>query len=268
MNTAGGVLKACAVKAPGIGTQMRSALEDLALLTGARLVRRDGGLRLQDMSLTDLGQAKRIEVTRNSTTVVAGKGDRGLTAARIRYLQAHLTTESRTERSILEQRITRLAGGVATITVGAGNEMAWKEKKQRIENALHAMRAANEEGIVVGGGVALMRTRSTIERLKGSNLDFNAGVEVMLRAIEAPLYHIAANAGAEPLVVVAKVAQADENFGFNAATGEYGDLMKMGVLDPAKVVRAALQYAASVAGMMLMTYCMVTGLVGNRDMPN
>jgi chaperonin GroEL len=255
-----------ALKAPGIGSQRRSVLEDLALLTGGVLICPESGLRLQDVTLTHLGRAKRIEVTRDSTTVVGGKGDRGLIAARIRYLQAQLGDASGRERTGLEQRIAMLAGGVATVKVGASTEMALKERKQRMEDALRAMRAAREEGIVPGGGVALLRTRAVMEQLKDENLDFNAGVDIMLRAVEAPLCQIAANAGAEPLVVIARVAEQQGNFGFNAATSQYGDVITMGVLDSTKVVRTALQNAASVAGLMLTTECMVVGRADSEAM--
>jgi chaperonin GroEL len=260
MNSARGALKLCAVKAPGIGAQRRAILDDLAILTGGEVFSAATGIRLQEATLAQLGRAKRVEVSRESTTVIEGGGDRGLIAARVRHLHAQMKDVSPQERAGLKHRVAKLAGGVATVKVGADTEMAMNERKQRMEDALQAMRASMDEGIVPGGGVALLRTQAAIQRLKGNNPDINAGIDTMLRAVEAPLCQIAANAGAEPLVVLAKVRQGQGGFGFNAATSEYGDVLAMGVVDATKVVRSALQHAASVAGLMLTTECMVVGL--------
>jgi chaperonin GroEL len=233
VNNIRGILKTVAVKAPGFGDRRKALLEDIAILTGGQVITEETGLTLEKATLAELGQAKRIEVGKENTTVIDGGGD---------Y-----------DREKLQERVAKLAGGVAVIKVGGATELEVKEKKDRVDDALHATRAAIEEGIVPGGGVALIRVKQAISGLKGSNADQDAGVKIVLRALEEPLRQIVTNAGDEASVVVAKVAQGSGNFGYNAQTGEYGDLVESGVLDPTKVTRTALQNAASIAGLLLTT---------------
>jgi chaperonin GroEL len=261
VNNIRGILKTVAVKAPGFGDRRKAMLEDIAILTGGTVIAEEVGLSLEKADLSLLGQAKRIEVAKENTTIIDGAGAEEAIKTRVATIRKQVEeSTSDYDREKLQERVAKLAGGVAVIKVGAATEVEMKEKKARVEDALHATRAAVEEGIVAGGGVALLRARSTITELKGVNADQDAGIKIVLRAIEAPLRQIVQNAGDEPSVVVAKVLEGKGNFGYNAATGEYGDMVEMGVLDPAKVTRSALQHAASVAGLLLTTDCMVAEL--------
>jgi chaperonin GroEL len=253
-----GILKTCAVKAPGFGDRRKAMLEDMAILTGGTLIAEELGLKLENVALKDLGRCKRIEVGKENTTLIGGAGEKKAIEGRIKSIRAQIDdTTSDYDREKLQERLAKLAGGVALIRVGAATEVEMKEKKARVEDALHATRAAVEEGVVVGGGVAFLRCREGMARIKGGNDDQNAGMSIVLRALEEPLRQIVANTGDEPSVVLAKVVEGKGNFGYNALTGEYGDLVKMGVLDPTKVTRSALQNAASVAGLILTTAAMV-----------
>ncbi len=261
VNNIRGILKTCAVKAPGFGDRRKAMLEDMAILTGGTVISEEVGLTLEKATLNDLGRAKRVEVGKENSTIIDGAGSPDAIKARI--IQINKQIEEATsdyDKEKLQERKAKLAGGVAVIKVGAATEVEMKEKKARVEDALHATRAAVEEGIVAGGGVALLRARSAIGELKGENHDQDAGIKIVMRALEQPLREIVANSGVEPSVVVNKVLEGKGNFGYNAQTGEYGDMMEMGVLDPTKVTRTALQNAASVAGLMLTTDCMVSEL--------
>jgi len=261
VNNIRGILKTCAVKAPGFGDRRKAMLEDIAILTGGTVIAEEVGLTLEKVSLNDLGQAKRIEIGKEETTIIDGAGDTKAIEGRVKQIRAQIEeATSDYDREKLQERVAKLAGGVAVIKVGAATEVEMKEKKARVEDALHATRAAVEEGIVAGGGVALIRARSGLAKLKGDNLDQDAGIKIVLRALEEPLRQIAQNAGDEPSVVVNKVVEGKGNFGYNAATGQYGDLVETGVLDPTKVTRYALQNAASVAGLILTTDAMVAEL--------
>ncbi|MDR0769755.1 MAG: chaperonin GroEL [Burkholderiales bacterium] len=261
VNNIRGILKACAVKAPGFGDRRKAMLEDIAVLTGGTVIAEELGLKLENATLNDLGRAKRIEIGKEDTTIIDGAGDKSTIEARVKTIRKQVEeATSDYDREKLQERVAKLAGGVAVIKVGAATEVEMKEKKARVEDALHATRAAVEEGIVVGGGVAYLRARATLKSLKVANSDQEAGVKIVLRAIEEPLRQIVANAGEEASVVVNKVIDNKGNYGFNAATGEYGDLVEMGVLDPTKVSRTALQHAASIAGLMLTTDCMIAEL--------
>jgi len=254
VNAMRGVLKVAAVKAPGFGDRRKAMLEDIAFLTGATVVAEETGRQLEKTRLADLGRAKRVEIHKENTTIIDGAGDKAKIKARVKSIQQQIEeTTSDYDREKLQERVAKLAGGVAVIRVGAATEVEMKEKKDRVDDALHATRAAVEEGIVPGGGVALLRARSALKTLKGANADQDAGIGIVLRAVEAPLRAIAANAGDEPSVVVAKVLEGKGGFGYNAATGIYGDLLEMGVIDPTKVARTALQNAASVASLILTT---------------
>jgi chaperonin GroEL len=260
VNNLRGILKTCAVKAPGFGDRRKAMLQDIAVLTGGTVIAEEVGLTLEKATLADLGQAKRVEVAKEHTTIIDGAGDPAKIHARVKEIRVQIEeATSDYDREKLQERVAKLAGGVAVIKVGAATEVEMKEKKARVEDALHATRAAVEEGIVPGGGVALLRAReaAVAKGLKGENADQDAGIKIVLRAVEQPLREIVANAGEEPSVVVAKVLEGKGNFGYNAATGEYGDMIEMGVLDPTKVTRSALQNAASVAGLMLTTECMI-----------
>jgi chaperonin GroEL len=261
VNVLRGVLRTCAVKAPGFGDRRKAMLEDIAVLTGGKVVAGEAGLKLENVKLADLGRARRVEVDKDDTTLIGGAGEPAKIAARVAELREALKdTTSDYDREKLQERIAKLAGGVAVVKVGAATEMEMKEKKSRVEDAVHATRAAVEEGVLAGGGVALLRARAKLEGLHGENADQDAGIRIVFRALEEPLRQIAANAGAEPSVVVRKVLDGDGSFGYNALTGEYGDLVAMGVLDPCKVTRTALQNAASVAGLILTTDCMIAEL--------
>ncbi|QQC67335.1 chaperonin GroEL [Paraburkholderia ginsengisoli] len=254
VNNIRGILKTVAVKAPGFGDRRKALLEDIAILTGGQVIAEETGLTLEKATLAELGQAKRIEVGKENTTVIDGAGERGNIEARVKQIRAQIEEASSDyDREKLQERVAKLAGGVAVIKVGGATEIEVKEKKDRVDDALHATRAAVEEGIVPGGGVALIRVRKAISGLKGANADQDAGIKIVLRALEEPLRQIVTNAGVEASVVVAKVAEGSGNFGYNAQTGEYGDLVESGVLDPTKVTRTALQNAASVAALLLTT---------------
>ena len=261
VNNIRGILKTCAVKAPGFGDRRKAMLEDIAILTGGAVIAEELGLKLENVKLEDLGQAKRIEVGKENTIIIDGAGNESNIKSRISQIKTQVEeATSDYDKEKLQERVAKLAGGVAVIKVGATTEIEMKEKKARVEDALHATRAAVEEGIVAGGGVALLRARAAIANVKGENHDQDAGVKIVLRAIEEPLRQIVANAGVEPSVVVNNVLAGSGNYGFNAANETYGDMVEMGVLDPTKVTRSALQNAASVAGLMLTTDCMVADL--------
>ncbi|WP_454751895.1 chaperonin GroEL [Cupriavidus necator] len=258
VNNIRGILKTAAVKAPGFGDRRKAMLEDIAILTGGTVIAEEIGLTLEKAGLNDLGQAKRIEIGKENTIIIDGAGDAAAIEGRVKQIRAQIEeATSDYDREKLQERVAKLAGGVAVIKVGAATEVEMKEKKARVEDALHATRAAVEEGIVPGGGVALLRARAAISALTGENADQNAGIKIVLRAMEEPLRQIVLNAGEEASVVVAKVIEGKGNYGYNAASGEYGDLVEMGVLDPTKVTRTALQNAASVASLMLTTDCAV-----------
>ncbi len=258
VNNLRGILKTCGVKAPGFGDRRKAMLEDIAILTGGTVIAEEVGLSLEKATLNDMGQAKRIEIGKEETTIIDGKGDTKAIEGRVKSIRQQIEeATSDYDKEKLQERVAKLAGGVALIKVGAATEVEMKEKKARVEDALHATRAAVEEGIVAGGGVALIRARSGLSKLKGDNHDQEAGIKIVLRALEEPLRWIVANAGDEASVVLNKVVEGKGNFGFNAQTGQYGDLMEMGVIDPTKVVRCALQNAASVAGLILTTDAMV-----------
>ena len=261
VNSIRGVIKTCAVKAPGFGDRRKAMLEDIAILTGGTVIAEEVGLSLEKTTLEELGQAKRIEVGKDNTIIIDGAGKEDAIKGRIGQInkQAEEST-SDYDKEKLQERKAKLAGGVAVIKVGAATEVEMKEKKARVEDALHATRAAVEEGIVPGGGVALLRAKVAVGKLKGDNHDQDAGITIVLRAMESPLRAIVANAGDEPSVVVNKVMEGKGSFGYNAASGEYGDMLAMGVVDPTKVTRVALQNAASIAGLMLTTACMVAEL--------
>ncbi|MBI2306892.1 MAG: chaperonin GroEL [Rhodocyclales bacterium] len=266
VNNIRGILKTVAVKAPGFGDRRKAMLEDIAILTGGVVISEETGLTLEKATLKDLGQAKRVEIAKENTTIIDGAGDEKAIEARVKQIRVQIEeATSDYDREKLQERVAKLAGGVAVIKVGAATEVEMKEKKARVEDALHATRAAVEEGIVPGGGVALLRARAAlIGTLKGDNHDQDAGIKIVLRAMEQPLREIVANAGDEPSVVVNEVVKGSGNYGFNAANGTYGDMVEMGVLDPTKVTRSALQNAASVAGLMLTTDCMVAELVEDK----
>ena len=258
VNNIRGILKTVAVKAPGFGDRRKAMLEDIAILTNGTVIAEELGLKLENATLKDLGRAKKIEVGKEDTTIIDGGGEKAAIEARVKNIRKQIEeATSDYDKEKLQERVAKLAGGVAVIKVGAATEVEMKEKKARVEDALHATRAAVEEGIVPGGGVAYLRARSNLKNLKGANPDQDAGIKIVLRAIEEPLRMIVANAGEEPSVVVNKVVEGKGNYGYNAATGEYGDMVEMGVLDPTKVTRYALQNAASIASLMLTTDAMV-----------
>ena len=257
VNSIRGILKTVAVKAPGFGDRRKAMLEDLAILTGGKVVSEETGMNLEKVTLADLGQAKRVEVAKENTTVIDGAGVAVDIEARVKQIRIQIEeATSDYDREKLQERVAKLAGGVAVVKVGAATEVEMKEKKARVEDALHATRAAVEEGIVAGGGVALLRARVNL-KVTGANPDQEAGIKLVMRAVEEPLRQIVANAGDEPSVVLNKVMEGKGNYGYNAANGQYGDMIEMGILDPTKVTRTALQNAASVAGLLLTTECMV-----------
>jgi chaperonin GroEL len=265
VNNLRGILKTCAVKAPGFGDRRKAMLEDIAVLTGGQVIAEEVGLTLEKVTLKDLGQAKRVEVGKEETTIIDGAGDPKAIEARVKSIRTQIEeATSDYDKEKLQERVAKLAGGVAVIKVGAATEVEMKEKKARVEDALHATRAAVEEGIVPGGGVALIRARAVLDKLKGENEDQEAGIKIISRALEEPLRQIVANAGAEPSVVMNKILEGKGNFGFNAQTEQYGDMVEMGVLDPTKVARTALQNAASVAGLLITTEAMVAELVEEK----
>ena len=258
VNSLRGILKVCAVKAPGFGDRRKATLEDIAILTGGTLITKDLGLSLDKATLEHLGQAKRVEVNKENTTIINGAGNPEMIEARVKNIRTQIeSVTSDYDREKLQERVAKLAGGVALIKVGAATEVEMKEKKARVDDALHATRAAVEEGVVPGGGVALVRAQKAVAQLKGDNEEQTAGIKIVLRAMEEPMRQIVGNAGLEPSVVVNAVANGEGNYGFNAQTSEYGDMVAMGVLDPTKVTRTALQNAASVASLILTTDCMI-----------
>ena len=259
VNNMRGIVKVAAAKAPGFGDRRKEMLQDIAILTGGTVISEEVGLSLEGATLDDLGQAKRLSMTKENTTIVDGAGNSDDIEARVNQIRTQIEdTSSDYDREKLQERVAKLAGGVAVIKVGAATEVEMKEKKARVEDALHSTRAAVEEGIVPGGGVALIRALQAVEGLEGDNEDQNVGINLLRKAMETPMRQIVTNAGAEASVVVDKVKQSKGNEGYNAATGEYGDMFKYGLPDPAKVTRTALQAAASVAGLMITTECMVT----------
>jgi len=261
VNTIRGIVKVAAVKAPGFGDRRKAMLEDMAILTNGQVISEEVGLSLEKATIADLGRAKKVVITKENSTIIDGAGEADKIQARIAQIKAQIEeTSSDYDREKLQERVAKLAGGVAVIKVGAATEVEMKEKKARVEDALHATRAAVEEGVVPGGGVALIRSLKAIEGLKGANADQDLGIAITRRALEAPLRAIVANAGEEPSVVVNKVKEGQGNFGYNAATGEFGDMIAFGILDPTKVTRSALQFAASVAGSIITTEAAVTEL--------
>jgi chaperonin GroEL len=258
VNSIRGIIKVCAVKAPGFGDRRKAMLQDIAILTGGTVISEEVGLSLEKATLNELGSAKRVQISKDETTIIDGAGSDSEIKGRCDQIRAQVEeTSSDYDREKLQERLAKLAGGVAVIKVGAATEVEMKEKKARVEDALHATRAAVEEGIVAGGGVALVRTLNKIRGLNGANHDQDAGIKIALRAMEEPLRQIVMNAGDEASVVLNKVAEGEGNYGYNAATGEYGDLVDMGILDPTKVTRTALQNAASIAALMITTEAMV-----------
>lgn len=261
VNNMRGIVKVAAVKAPGFGDRRKAMLEDIAVLTGGTVISEEVGLSLEGATVEDLGSAKRVQISKENTTIIDGSGDAKAIEGRVGQIRAQIEeTSSDYDREKLQERVAKLAGGVAVIKVGAGTEIEMKEKKARVEDALHSTRAANEEGVVPGGGVALVRALQTVEGLQGDNEDQNVGITLLLKAVTAPLRQIVENAGEEGSVVLDKIKDGKGNFGFNAATGEYGDMLDMGIIDPAKVTRTALQAAGSVAGLMITTEAMVSEL--------
>ncbi|AMG30844.1 chaperonin GroEL [Grimontia hollisae] len=261
VNNMRGIVKVAAVKAPGFGDRRKAMLQDIATLTAGTVISEEIGMELEKVTLEDLGQAKRVAITKENTTIIDGAGDEASIQGRVAQIRQQIEdATSDYDKEKLQERVAKLAGGVAVIKVGAATEVEMKEKKDRVEDALHATRAAVEEGVVAGGGVALIRAASKVADLKGDNEEQNVGIRVALRAMEAPIRQIALNAGDEDSVVANQVKSGEGNYGYNAATGEYGDMIEMGILDPTKVTRSALQFAASVAGLMITTEAMVTEL--------
>jgi len=268
VNNMRGIVKVAAVKAPGFGDRRKAMLEDIAILTGGTVISEEVGLNLEGATVEDLGSAKRVQISKENTTIIDGAGDAKNIEGRVNQIRAQIEeTSSDYDREKLQERVAKLAGGVAVIKVGAGTEMEMKEKKARVEDALHSTRAAVEEGVVPGGGVALVRALQNVDGLSGDNEDQNVGIALLLRAVTMPLRQITANAGEEASVVLDKVKAGEGNFGFNAATGEYGDMIEMGILDPAKVTRTALQAAGSVAGLMITTEAMVSEIPEEKGAP-
>ena len=261
VNNMRGIVKVVAVKAPGFGDRRKAMLEDIAILTGSTVISEEVGLSLENATVDSLGSAKRVQANKENTIIIDGAGDAKAIAGRVSQIRAQIEeTTSDYDREKLQERMAKLAGGVAVIKVGAGTEVEMKEKKARVEDALHSTRAANAEGVVPGGGVALVRALAKVKGLKGDNEDQNVGISLLLRAVTAPLRQIVENAGEEGAVVLDKVQAGEGNFGFNAATGKYGDMLEMGIIDPAKVTRHALQAAGSVAGLMVTTEAMVSDI--------
>src|SRR5712691_2603360 len=266
VNKLRGTLKVCAVKAPGFGDRRKEMLTDIAVLTGGKVISEELGVKLENTVLDDLGHAKRIVIDKDNTTIIGGKGKQAEIQGRVGQIKAAIEkSTSDYDKEKLQERLAKLAGGVSVINVGAATEIEMKEKKARVEDALHATRAAVEEGIVPGGGVAYIRARGALDKITGDNPDQEAGIKIVRRALEEPLRQIVANAGEEPSVVMNKIAEGKGNFGFNAQTEAYGDLVEMGVVDPTKVARTALQNAASVAGLLLTTEAMVAELVEEKE---
>ncbi|MDU4565286.1 MAG: chaperonin GroEL [Haemophilus parainfluenzae] len=262
VNTMRGIVKVAAVKAPGFGDRRKAMLQDIAILTAGTVISEEIGMELEKATLEDLGQAKRVVINKDNTTIIDGVGDESQIKGRVAQIRQQIEeSTSDYDKEKLQERVAKLAGGVAVIKVGAATEVEMKEKKDRVDDALHATRAAVEEGIVAGGGVALVRAAAKVAAsLKGDNEEQNVGIKLALRAMEAPLRQIVTNAGEEASVVASAVKNGEGNFGYNAGTEQYGDMIEMGILDPTKVTRSALQFAASVAGLMITTECMVTDL--------
>jgi chaperonin GroEL len=268
VNNMRGVMKVAAVKAPGFGDRRKAMLEDIATLTGGTVISEEVGLSLEGATIEDLGSAKRVQITKDNTTIIDGAGDSEKIEGRVKSIRQQIEeTSSDYDREKLQERVAKLAGGVAVIKVGAGTEIEMKEKKARVEDALHSTRAAVEEGVVPGGGVALVRALQSIEKLTGDNEDQNVGLMILQRALTAPLRQISDNAGEDGSVILDKVRQGKGNEGFNAGTGEFGDMIEMGIIDPAKVTRSALQAAGSVAGLMITTEAMVSEIPEEKPAP-
>ena len=268
VNNIRGIVKVCAVKAPGFGDRRKAMLQDLAILTGGQVISEEVGMSLEAASIDDLGSAKRVQITKENTTVIDGAGGKADIEGRVNQIRVQIDeATSDYDKEKMQERVAKLAGGVAVIKVGAATEIEMKEKKARVEDALHSTRAAVEEGVVPGGGVAFVRCLGVLEGVKGDNTDQDVGVGIVKRAIEEPLRQIVANAGEEGSVVLNNVAGKDGNYGYNASTGEYGDMIAMGILDPTKVTRAALQNAASISGLMITTEAMVAELPEDKPMP-
>ncbi|MCG6871982.1 MAG: chaperonin GroEL [Gammaproteobacteria bacterium] len=268
VNNIRGIVKVCAVKAPGFGDRRKAMLQDVAVLTGGQVISEEIGMSLEKATLETLGQAKRVQVTKENTTIIDGAGSKNDIEARVKQVRAQIEeATSDYDREKMQERVAKLAGGVAVIKVGAATEMEMKEKKARVEDALHATRAAVEEGVVPGGGVALVRALAAIGEIKTANNDQQVGVSIVRRALEEPLRQIVSNAGEDASVILNKVAEGKGNYGYNAATGEYGDMIQMGILDPTKVARTALQNASSVAGLMITTEAMVAEIEEEKSGP-
>ncbi len=258
VNNMRGIVKVCAVKAPGFGDRRKAMLQDIAILTGGVVISEEVGLNLEKVTLDDLGQAKKIQISKENTTIIDGAGRADEITSRVEQIRGQIAESSSDyDKEKLQERVAKLAGGVAVIKVGAATEMEMKEKKARVEDALHATRAAVEEGVVAGGGVALVRAESSLGELKGDNHDQDTGITLARRAMQEPLRQIVTNAGDEASVILNEVVAGSGNYGYNAASGEYGDMIEMGILDPTKVTRTALQNAGSVAGLMLTTEAMI-----------
>ncbi|MGN1394601.1 MAG: chaperonin GroEL [Succinivibrionaceae bacterium] len=259
VNNMRGIVKVAAVKAPGFGDRRKAMLQDIAILTNGTVISEDIGMKLDAATINDLGKSKRVVITKDNTTIIDGCGEKEAIQARVAQIRKAIEeTSSDYDKEKLQERVAKLAGGVAVIKVGGATEVEMKEKKDRVDDALHATRAAVEEGVVAGGGVALVRVATKLANLSGENADQNCGIKVALKAMEAPLRQIVTNAGEEASVVANAIRSGEGNFGYNAATEQYGDMLEMGILDPTKVTRSALQYAASIAGLMITTECMIT----------
>jgi chaperonin GroEL len=268
VNSIRGIVKVAAVKAPGFGDRRKAMLEDIAILTGGTVIAEEVGLSLEKADLALLGTAKKINVTKENTIIIDGGGKKASIESRVNQIRSQIEeATSDYDKEKMQERVAKLAGGVAVIKVGAATEVEMKEKKARVEDALHATRAAVEEGVVPGGGVAMIRARATLEKVKGDNPDQDQGIQILRQAMLEPLRQIVTNAGEEGSVVLAKVQDGKDSFGYNAATSEFGDMLKMGILDPTKVTRTALQNASSIAGLMITTECMVTELASD-DAPS
>jgi chaperonin GroEL len=268
VNNIRGIVKVCAVKAPGFGDRRKAMLQDIAILTGGQVISEEVGMSLDTVSLDDLGEAKRIQVTKENTTVIDGAGSSDDIEGRVNQIRAQIEeATSEYDKEKMQERVAKLAGGVAVIKVGAATEVEMKEKKARFEDALHATRAAVEEGVVPGGGTALVRCVAAVSKVKGDNADQDVGVKIILRALEEPLRQIVSNAGDDASVVLNQVASKKGNYGYNVSTGEYGDMIAMGILDPTKVARTALQNAASIAGLLITTEAMIAEIPEDKAPP-
>ena len=266
VNSIRGIVKVAAVKAPGFGDRRKAMLEDIAILTGGTVIAEEVGLSLEKADLSVLGSAKKVNVTKENTTIIDGGGKKDAIESRVNQIRAQIEeATSDYDKEKMQERVAKLAGGVAVIKVGAATEVEMKEKKARVEDALHATRAAVEEGVVPGGCVAMIRARASLDKLTGDNPDQDQGIQIARNAMQEPLKQIVSNAGLEGSVILAKVEEGKDSFGYNAASSEYGDMLKMGILDPTKVTRSALQNAASIAGLMITTECMVTELAKEDD---